>query len=82
MISIILFLPLFPPSLAVSGYSHSAVSTLMTNEPGTHLGLLLGEVMTQSIHLPPMEATCAVHCHGLRTGLCTQRSVHPTKSVD
>ena len=54
----------------------------MTHEPGTHLGLLLGEVMTQSVHLPPVEAPCAAHCPGLRTRLWTQHRVQATKSVD
>ena len=75
MIQIIFCLPLFPPSLPVSCYSHSAVSTLMAHEQGTHPGLLLGEVMTQSIHLPPVEAPCAIHCRGRRQGLCTQHGV-------
>lgn len=71
MIQIILFLPLFPPSLPVSCYSHSAVSTLMAHEQGTHPGLLLGEVLTQTIHLPPVEAPVLFTAAGADRALYT-----------
>ena len=53
--------------------------TLMTSEQGTLPGFLLGEAVTQTIHLPPLEATCDFHCRGAQGKALHTARCSPTK---